>query len=158
DLLDLSRVIGGKLEIEREPVELRVLVEAAVAAVRPEAEAKPIALTLQIDDPEVTVRGDAARLQQILGNLLGNALKFTPAGGEVSVVLSCVAGEARVDVRDSGIGIPSAFLPHVFERFRQADASPTRAFGGLGLGLTIAQMLAELHGGRITAESAGEGA
>jgi PAS domain S-box-containing protein len=157
DLLDLSRVVGGKLEIEREPVELAALVEATVASARPEAEAKAIALTVQIDDPEAVVQGDAARLQQILANLLGNALKFTPSGGSVAVALSRVGGEARVAVRDSGIGIPAAFLPHVFERFRQADASPTRAFGGLGLGLTIAQMLADLHGGRITAESAGEG-
>ncbi len=157
DLLDLSRVVGGKLEIEREPVDLRAVLVAAVAAARPEAEAKSVTLALHCDEPAAIVCGDAARLQQILANLLGNALKFTAAGGSVTVVLSRVAGEAQVAVHDTGIGIPAAFLPHVFERFRQADASPTRAYGGLGLGLTIAQMLAELHGGRVTAESAGEG-
>lgn len=157
DLLDLSRVVGGKLEIERESINLGRLIEAAVAAARLEAEAKSIAVSLQIGDGRTAVRGDAARLQQILANLLGNALKFTPAGGTVAVSLTRVAGEARVVVRDDGIGIPAAFLPHVFERFRQADASPTRAYGGLGLGLAISQMLADLHGGRIVAESAGEG-
>ncbi|HEY7294928.1 MAG TPA: ATP-binding protein, partial [Dehalococcoidia bacterium] len=157
DLLDLSRVMSGKLQIEREPVALDRLVQAAVEAARPEAEAKAITLTVQLDPAVGPVLGDASRLQQVVANLISNALKFTPGPGSVTVTLDRVGGQARLAVRDSGIGIPPAFLPHVFERFRQADTSPTRSYGGLGLGLAIAQMLVELHGGRIEVSSEGAG-
>jgi PAS domain S-box-containing protein len=157
DLLDISRVITGKLEIMPEPISLPELVDAAVRTMQPEATARDIRLEAQVDPQVGFVLGDAERLQQVLANLLGNALKFTPPSGWVTVTLERAGKEAQLVVRDSGMGISAEFLPHVFERFRQADASSTRAYGGLGLGLSIVRTLVELHGGRVTAASDGEG-
>lgn len=157
DLLDHSRLMTGKLQLACEPLQLAEIVEAAVAAVRPEAETKQVTLKTALDPACGRVMGDADRLLQIVANLLDNALKFTPTAGHIAVRLDCDRDIARLVVRDDGIGISPQFLPHVFDRFRQADGSHTRLYGGLGLGLTIVQSLVELHGGSITAASAGDG-
>lgn len=155
DLLDMARIVTGKLQLAMQPLGLEGVIGAAVDAVRPAAAAKGI--TLQVHrDAEVTVAGDATRLQQVVWNLLTNAVKFTPRGGQVAVKLTRDDGQAAIEVQDSGIGIGPEFLPHVFDRFRQADGSSTRQFGGLGLGLAIVRHLVELHGG--TVEVASEGA
>ncbi len=157
DLLDMSRVLSGKLRLEVGPVELASVVDSAAASVQPAAEAKGIALNTRIDRFGGVLRGDAARLQQVVWNLLSNAIKFTPAGGRVDVELREEDGHAVVTVTDSGQGMKADFLPHVFERFRQADSSTTRRHGGLGLGLSIVKNLVEMHGGTIAADSDGEG-
>jgi PAS domain S-box-containing protein len=155
DLLDVSRIVAGKLDLERDPVDLGDVARAAVESMQPIAAEARVALKTSIQSGLV-VSGDAARLQQVACNLLANAVKFSPAGTEVEV---CVAGgtEAVLTVADHGKGIAPEFLPHVFERFRQADSSRTRENGGLGLGLAIAQHLVAAHGGTIAAESAGSG-
>lgn len=156
DLLEVSRIITGKLRLEVKPVELGEVVSNALEAVQLAGEAKGITIEYSIDRPGV-VAGDAHRLQQVVWNLLSNAIKFTPKGGSVAVSLDVVDSYVRLAVCDNGQGIAPDFLPHVFERFRQADSSSTRTFGGLGLGLGIVRQLVELHGGTVAAHSEGEG-
>jgi PAS domain S-box-containing protein len=157
DVLDVSRIITGRLRIDARPVEVRSLVEAAVDGVRPAAEAKGVFLSTMLGRDVGVISADPDRLQQVMWNLLSNAVKFTPAGGRVEVELRRVEQQAVVSVRDTGQGIAPEFLPHVFDRFRQADQSTTRRHGGLGLGLAIVRHLVELHGGTVTAASEGEG-
>ncbi len=157
DLLDVSRIVADKIRLDVRSIDPSSIVRAAVEVVRPMAEAKRIALETTIDRAIGRLYADPARLQQIAWNLLSNAVKFTPAGGRVSVFLTRGAETITLRVSDSGVGIAADFLPHVFERYRQAEASASRAQGGLGLGLTIAQRLVELHGGTITAASEGMG-
>jgi signal transduction histidine kinase/ActR/RegA family two-component response regulator len=156
DLLDVSRITAGKMKLECEPVEVGPVVRAAVATVRSAAGAKNIPLEEEIA-PGVCVNGDERRLQQIVWNLIANAVKFTPEGGKVAVALRQEGREAVIEVRDTGQGIEPEFMPHIFERFRQADSSTTRPHAGLGLGLAIVRHLVELHGGTISAESKGSG-
>lgn len=157
DLLDMSRIISGKIHLEVERVDVQDVVKAAIASVRHSADSKGIALQVLLDPMAGPVRGDPNRLQQCFWNLLSNAIKFTPKGGKVLVSLARVEGSLELCVVDDGQGISAEFLPHVFERFRQADASTTRHHGGLGLGLSIVKNLIELHGGSVRASSAGEG-
>ncbi|HEX8501038.1 MAG TPA: ATP-binding protein [Pyrinomonadaceae bacterium] len=157
DLLDISRIISGKLRLDLRTVDLPAIIEAAVEATRPAAEAKGIRLTTALDRRAGPVNGDADRLQQVVWNLLTNAIKFTPEGGEIVVKLESVSSRVEITVRDSGIGIDREFLPHVFDRFRQADPGTNRVHGGMGLGLSIVRQLVELHGGSVRAESEGEG-
>jgi PAS domain S-box-containing protein len=166
DILDVSRIIRGKVRLNIRPVNLTSLIEAALDSVRPAAEAKQIDLHPIYDLQDDSISGDPERLQQVIWNLLSNAIKFTPQGGRVEVRLSQggsstgeIASHRSVDIRvsDTGRGIHQSFLPHVFDRFRQADSSITRSYGGLGLGLAIVRHLVELHGGTVKAESAGEG-
>jgi signal transduction histidine kinase len=157
DLLDVSRILSGKLNLELSVVSLAGPVEAALEAVRPAAEAKGVQLEASLD-AELHVNGDPTRIQQMAWNLLANAVKFTPAGGRVTVALEDQGDAVELTVKDTGQGIAQAFLPHLFERFRQADARPSREHGGLGLGLSIVKHLVEAHGGTVSAESEGEGA
>jgi PAS domain S-box-containing protein len=157
DVLDVSRIITGKLRLEMRPVELRALVQDAVESVRPAAEAKGVYLSTLLAPEAGEVTGDPDRLQQVMWNLLSNAVKFTPAGGRVEVELRRDGRHASLRVGDTGEGIDPGFLPHVFDRFRQADMGTTRKHGGLGLGLAIVRHLVELHGGEVRAESAGRG-
>ena len=157
DVLDVSRIVSGKMTLEMQPLDLSVVLANAVESVRPTANAKHIALATEIPAPPAAVTGDATRLQQIFWNLLTNALKFTPSGGQVRVCLHSREEHIDVEVTDTGIGIGPDFLPHVFERFRQSDSSLTRRYGGLGLGLAIVRHLVELHGGSVAARSGGEG-
>jgi signal transduction histidine kinase/CheY-like chemotaxis protein len=156
DVLDVSRIITGKLHLVLQPVEIAAIVRQALDAMRPAALTKGVDIELAVDET-MTVRGDSDRLQQVFWNLLSNAVKFTPAGGRIVVTIAQVKGSVEVRVADNGIGIPPEFLPHVFDRFRQADQSTTRSYGGLGLGLAIVRHLVELHGGHVTAESGGSG-
>ena len=155
DLLDVSRVITGKLRLDVQPVELREVIQAAADVVRPAAEAKEIGLQLLLDPTPGPVSGDPQRLQQVVWNLLSNAVKFTERGGRVQVTLGRVNSHVEVTVSDTGEGIEPDFLPHVFERFRQQDGSYTRRHGGMGLGLAIVRHLVELHGGAVEAWSDG---
>jgi signal transduction histidine kinase/ActR/RegA family two-component response regulator len=157
DLLDVSRIVAGKLNVELRPVDLASVVDAAVASSQLAAEAKGLKLQYTADRPLDPVSGDASRLQQVVGNLLANAVKFTPDGGSIDVRLEDTGTHARISVRDTGMGIRPDFLPYIFERFRQADSTITKSQRGLGLGLAIARHLVERHGGSIEAESAGEG-
>jgi signal transduction histidine kinase/CheY-like chemotaxis protein len=157
DLLDMSRIISGKIRLDVQRVDLMSVIEAAVEAVRPAAEAKEIRLHKVLDSLPAPMTGDPGRLQQVLWNLLSNSVKFTPKGGRVQVLLERIDSHIEITVSDNGQGIRPEFLPHVFERFRQEDASTTRRHGGLGLGLGIAKNLVELHGGTIHAKSPGEG-
>lgn len=157
DLLDVSRIISGKLRLDVHPIEMAPVVEAAVEAIRPTADLKGVRLQVIIDPRAVVIAGDPERLKQVLWNLLSNAVKFTPKGGRVQVVAHRVNSHVEIAVSDTGKGIDREFLPHVFEAFRQADSSSTRAHGGLGLGLSIVRNLTELHGGHVRAESPGEG-
>jgi signal transduction histidine kinase/ActR/RegA family two-component response regulator len=157
DLLDVSRIISGKLRLEVQRLHLSDVIDAALAAVMPAATAKGVRIHKVLDSLAGAVMGDAARLQQIIWNLLSNAVKFTPKGGMVQVLLERVNSHVEVSVVDTGMGIPPEFLPHVFDRFRQADSTTTRRYGGLGLGLAIVKQLAEMHGGAIRAKSPGEG-
>ncbi len=156
DLLDVSRIVAGETRLSLAPVEVARVVDAALEALRPAAEAKEIQLHVAMDRALV-VAGDADRLQQVTWNLLSNAIKFTPAKGSISVRLEASTGHAALSVTDDGQGITAEFLPHVFERFRQADSTATRSTGGLGLGLSIVRHLVELHGGTVTASSGGPG-
>ncbi|MDM9585799.1 YlcI/YnfO family protein [Nostoc sp. GT001] len=156
DLLDISRIMQGKLSLTAAPVSLTFVIYAAVETVRLAAEAKNIAIALELDTEIAPIYGDAARLQQVMWNLLTNAVKFTPNNGQVAVELRQLDGLAQIQVIDTGKGINPQFLPHVFEYFRQEDGSTTRKFGGLGLGLAIVRQIVEMHGGRVTAESQGE--
>ncbi len=157
DLLDVSRIMAGKLALDARASALAPLITAAVEAAQPAAAAKGIRLTVALDATAGPVWGDPARLQQVVWNLLSNAVKFTPAGGAVDIRLERSGGDAVVTVADTGQGIEPEFLPHAFERFRQADSGSTRAHGGLGLGLAIVRHLVELHGGTVHADSAGPG-
>ena len=157
DLLDMSRIISGKIRLEVQPVDLGDVVQSAVDTVRPAADAKGIRIKLVLDPLAGKVSGDPNRLHQILWNLLSNAVKFTPKSGLVQVLLERVNSHLTLSVLDSGEGIDEKFLPYVFDRFRQANASTTRTHGGLGLGLAIVKQLVELHGGSIRATSAGPG-
>jgi PAS domain S-box-containing protein len=156
DLLDTSRVVSGKLHLNFMPVDLGEIVQVAVESFRPLAKAGGVELTMTLGDGLVPILADSARLQQVIGNLLSNALKFTPIGGRVSVAVRRSGETMAIVVTDTGRGIAPEFLPFVFDRFRQGDSTTTRAHGGLGLGLSIAQHLVVLHGGTIRAESAGE--
>jgi len=158
DLLDVSRIITGKLSLDVRTVDLAQVVEGALDATRPAAEAKGVRVHAQLDRLLPPYPGDADRLQQVAWNLVSNAVKFTPRGGEVWVDLGRVGSHVQLRVRDTGQGIPSDFLPHIFDRFRQADASTTKIHTGLGLGLSIVKALVELHGGTVQAQSAGSGA
>ena len=159
ELLDVSRIVSGKLRLTLTgDVSIVRIVDVAVEAARPSADAKRIEIVMSVDSSPCLVTGDAGRLQQVMANLLSNAVRFTPEGGRIEVSISADGGDAvDVRVKDSGVGIAPDFLPHVFERFRQADSSTTRAYGGLGLGLAIARHIVELHGGTIRAESVGPG-
>ncbi|RPI53409.1 MAG: response regulator, partial [Acidobacteria bacterium] len=157
DLIELSRVVTGKLQLRTQPLDLRSVVEASLDVVRTAAGAKGVILKSNLVGFPVTVSGDRDRLQQVVWNLLSNAVKFTESGGTVEVELTADQRDCSVVISDSGIGIAPEFLPHVFERFRQADQSSTREHGGLGLGLAIAKEIAELHGGVLKAWSAGRG-
>jgi signal transduction histidine kinase/CheY-like chemotaxis protein len=157
DMLDMSRLIAGKVRIEVDRTWPSDFIAAAVETVRPSALAKNVRLDMLIDSHAGPLAADAGRLQQVMTNLLSNAIKFTPAGGAVRVTSRRIGDSVVIEVSDTGIGIAPEFLPHVFDRFRQADASSTRHHGGLGLGLSIAQQLVELQGGQLTAASAGEG-
>ena len=158
DLLDMGRIVSGRLRLDVRPVDLRTVVDAAVAALRPAAAARDIDLAADPvpDDALPAVHADAGRLQQVVANLLGNAVKFTPHGGRVRVTVARAGPAAvAVTVADTGQGIAAEFLPFVFDRFRQADASTTRRFGGLGLGLSIVKQMVDLHGGTVAAASGG---
>jgi PAS domain S-box-containing protein len=157
DLLDMSRIISGKVQLDVQPVDLQEVISAALDAVRPSADAKHLRVRATLDAKAGRIRGDASRLQQVFWNLLTNAVKFTPAGGRIDVVLERVNSHVEISVEDSGIGIKPEFLAFVFDRFRQADASITRRHGGLGLGLSIVKHLIELHGGTVRVKSPGEG-
>jgi signal transduction histidine kinase/CheY-like chemotaxis protein len=157
DLLDVSKIASGKLRIERQPVELTPVIETVIEALRPAAEAKSLRLEPVLDPRPRFVLGDRDRLHQVVWNLVSNAVKFTPEGGLVQVRLEYKASRAELTIRDTGQGIQAAFLPHLFQHFRQADGSSTRKHGGLGLGLAIVHDLVEMHGGVVRAESGGEG-
>jgi signal transduction histidine kinase len=155
DMMDVSSIIGGRLTLKLDLVSLRTVLEAALESVEPAVEAKCITIETAFADMEPTI-GDRDRLQQIVWNLLSNAIKFTPKGGRVRVELRAHEGDIVLSVADSGQGIDRAFLPHVFDRFSQADGSVTRVHCGLGLGMAIVRHLVELHGGHVTAASDGK--
>jgi CheY-like chemotaxis protein/two-component sensor histidine kinase len=155
DILDLNRITSGKMRLEVAPVEVAHVVETALDTIRPAADAKGVRLQAVLDPDAGVVHGDATRLQQICWNLLSNAVKFTPRGGRVYVRLVRTDSQVELLVSDTGRGIPSGFLPWVFDPFSQADSTSTREHGGLGLGLAIVKHLVELHGGTVRAESEG---
>ncbi len=157
DLLDVSRIISGKMRLELKPLAPKAVVQAAIESIKPTAEAKQIDLGVAIDAAAGPVLADSTRLQQVVSNLLSNAVKFTPRGGRIHVSLSQREPMVEIAVSDTGKGIAASFLPHVFDAFRQADASLTRVHGGLGLGLAITRRLVETQGGRVEAQSEGEG-
>jgi len=157
DLLDVSRIVSGKLKLDVRPLELGAVTQAAINVVQPAADAKGVWLSYHADPGVGLISADSGRLQQIIWNLLSNAVKFTPQGGKILVRVERSASHASVTVNDTGQGIDPQFLPSVFDRFRQADSSTTRNFGGLGLGLGIVRHLVELHGGTVSAESEGPG-
>ena len=156
DVLDVSRITSGKLRLNLGRVEIAQVIHAAVDVIRPAAEAKGIGIEIQLDNEALAIKGDADRLQQVIWNLLSNAVRFTPAGGLISVDAGRSQSAILIIVKDSGAGIPSEHLTHVFERFRQVDSSTTRHHGGLGLGLAIVRHIVEMHGGVVTAESPGK--
>lgn len=157
DLLDVSRIISGKLRLDIRAVDLVYIVNAALDSIRPAADAKGIRLQTTFDPAVSPISGDADRLQQIVWNLLTNAVKFTPNGGRIQITVRRADSHMEIIVSDSGVGISAEFLPYVFDRFRQADASTTRLHGGLGLGLSIVRQLVDLHGGTVSVSSEGEG-
>lgn len=157
DLLDVSRAITGKIVLELSAFEPRRVIEAALESMQPSAQAKDIRLVPLLETVPGVVRGDFARLQQVICNMLSNAIKFTPPGGQVDVMLAQRGGEAVISIKDTGQGIKPEFLPHVFDRFRQEDGSISRRHGGLGIGLAIVHHLVELHGGSVECSSEGEG-
>ena len=157
DLLDMSRIIAGKLQLDMAPLAVAPVIEAAVESIRPAAESKVLSLNVDVPAGLATLRGDAERLQQVLWNLLSNAVKFTQTGGAIRVTVTAEPGAVVMTVSDTGMGISPAVLPFVFDRFTQEDASTTRANRGLGLGLAIVRHLVELHGGTVTASSDGPG-
>jgi CheY-like chemotaxis protein len=157
DVLDVSRIITGKLRLRSEPVDLSAVIDAAVDTVRPAAQERNIRVGRLTGPHPGPVNGDAGRLQQVVWNLLVNAVKFSPDGGRVQVELDRVDSSAKIVVRDNGEGITAEFLPHLFERFTQADNTSRRSHSGLGLGLAIVYQLTELHGGTVSAHSDGPG-
>jgi PAS domain S-box-containing protein len=157
DLLDVSRIVTGKLRMDVRPSDPNSFIDAAVEAVRPAAEAKGVRLQKVIDTGLISIPGDPVRLQQVIWNLLSNAIKFTPRGGRVQIRSERVNSHLEIVVSDTGQGISPDFLPHVFDRFRQADQKASRQHGGMGLGLAIVRHLVELHGGNVSATSEGEG-
>jgi signal transduction histidine kinase len=157
DLLDVSRILSGKVSLDISPVDLVFTIQAAMETVRLAAEAKAIQIQTRFDPNARYVLGDASRLQQVIWNLVSNAVKFTSEGGRVDIRLEPLDSQAQIIVSDTGKGIPPNFLPYVFDRFRQESSATTRRFGGLGLGLAIVRYLVELHGGTVQADSLGEG-
>ena len=157
DILDLSRIVGARFKLSVRPIQLAPVVAAAIETLMPAANARGITVQTNLDPSAGLVSGDTDRLRQVVWNLLSNALKFTPKGGRVSVRVERADPNVVVAVEDTGVGISPHFLPHVFERFRQADSSNTRSHGGLGLGLAVVRHLVELHGGQVSADSPGEG-
>lgn len=157
DLLDMSRVTSGKIRLDLQSVDLRTVINTAEEAILPSATAKKIRVTCMVDPLAGPVRGDPSRLQQVLWNLLSNSVKFTPEGGRIEMVVERVNSHVEISVSDTGAGITPEFLPHVFDRFRQADSTITRRYGGLGLGLALVKTLVEMHGGSIHAKSGGAG-
>jgi signal transduction histidine kinase len=157
DLLDMNRIMTGKLRLDVQDVNLVRVVEEALMTARPGADARGVCIQTVLDPAAGPIKGDPVRLQQVVWNLLGNAVKFTPRGGKVQIVLERQDSHVELSVTDTGIGIKPEFLPHVFDRFRQADSSSSRQHGGLGLGLAIARQIVELHGGCIAVSSDGEG-
>jgi CheY-like chemotaxis protein len=157
DLLDTSRVVSGKMHLSFVPTDVAEIVRAAIESFRPLARSRGIALDLEVASDLVPILGDAARLQQIIGNVVSNALKFTSTGGQVHVTVRKAGGSVEIEVADNGAGIAPEFLPYVFDRFRQGDSTTTRVHGGLGLGLSIARQLVQMHGGTIRAASGGRG-
>jgi PAS domain S-box-containing protein len=156
DVLDVSRIVSGKIRLDVQPVELPLIIDNAVATIQPAADAKGVRLQTIVDPQVGPVSGDPGRLQQVVWNLVSNAVKFTPRRGRVQVRLERVNSHVEISVSDTGIGIRPDFLPHVFERFRQAESGTTRKTGGLGLGLAIVRHIVEMHGGTVDAFSAGE--
>ena len=157
DVLDVSRIVSGKLRVDIRPCELTDVINAGVNAVRPAAEARGITLDVQLDPSASGASCDGVRIQQVVWNLVSNAVKFTPKGGRVDVTLSREQSSLQIQVSDNGQGISAELLPHVFDRFRQADSSTRRRFAGLGLGLSIVKYIVEAHGGTVEAKSPGEG-
>ncbi len=157
DLLDMSRITSGKIRLDVQQIQPSSFIEAAVETLRPAADAKEIRISRLLDPAAGPISGDPSRLQQVAWNLLSNSVKFTPKGGKIEILLERVNSHIEFSIADTGIGIKPEFVPHLFERFRQSDASPTRHFGGLGLGLSIVKHLVELHGGTVRVTSAGEG-
>ncbi|HVY37126.1 MAG TPA: response regulator [Polyangia bacterium] len=157
DMLDISRIVAGKLRLDVQPVLLQPIVERVVESFRPAAEQKNLAVSVNVDRSIPVVSGDPDRLQQIVANLVSNAVKFTPNDGHIEVRLARQGDAAVLDVSDDGIGIPADFLPHAFDRFRQRDGASTRAYGGLGIGLALARHLADLHGASVAVHSTGPG-
>ncbi|WP_437604605.1 PAS domain S-box protein [Sorangium sp. So ce834] len=157
ELLDMSRIVSGKLRLDVQPVDLPAVLQGALEAIKLAAEAKGLAVVSSVEPESLSLKGDPARLQQVAWNLLSNAAKFTPAGGRIDVALRRANAHAELSVTDTGPGVAPQFLPHLFERFRQADASSTRKHGGLGIGLSIVKHLVELHGGTVHVASPGEG-
>jgi PAS domain S-box-containing protein len=158
DILDASKLVSGHMHLDWGSVDLSAVVRATVEGFRSAAAARPVSLSADLPKEAIVVGGDAARLQQIVWNVLSNSVKFTPAGGRIEVGLRVEDGQAILRVADTGVGIPPSFLPFVFDRFRQADSSTTRAHGGLGLGLALVSHLVEMHGGSVEAHSGGAGA
>ena len=155
DVLDVSRIVSGKTRLDVQPTDLLKLVKNAIATVMPAADSKGLKIETVFDSLGGPISADPNRLQQVIWNILSNAVKFTPRGGRIEVRVAPVEENAEIVVADSGVGISREFLPHIFERFRQADSGASRRHGGLGLGLAIARHLVEMHGGTIRAESAG---
>jgi PAS domain S-box-containing protein len=156
DMLDISRIISGKLRLDAQPVDLTTVINAAVDTLRPAAEAKNIRVYVVLDYSAGVVLGDATRLQQVVWNILSNAIKFTPKEGSIQVSLERINSHIEITVSDTGIGIEKDFLPFVFDRFRQADSTSSKKYGGLGLGLSIVRQLVELHGGLVEAHNRGD--
>jgi len=153
DMLDISRIISGKLRLDAQSVDLTTVINAAVDTLRPAAEAKDIRVYVVLDYSAGVVLGDATRLQQVVWNILSNAIKFTPKQGSIQISLERINSHVEITVSDSGIGIEEEFLPFVFDRFRQADSTSSKKYGGLGLGLSIVRQLVELHGGTVEAQN-----
>ncbi len=157
DLLDISRVITGKIRIDAAQVDLGTLINLVLEDARFSLEAKRLLIHVDLSSEATILRGDAERLRQVVWNLLLNAIKFTPKGGEIWITLRRVESDLELVVRDTGIGIAPELMPYIFENFRQSDSKTTRVYGGLGIGLSIAKHLVELHGGSIDARSEGVG-
>ncbi|HEX4051092.1 MAG TPA: ATP-binding protein [Steroidobacteraceae bacterium] len=155
DLLDMSRIVSGRMLLEVRPMHLQDVIQNALEGVRPSADSKSIRIHMMLDSKVGTVRGDPTRLQQVLWNLLANAIKFTPKEGRIKVTLERVNSHVEIAIEDNGVGIDASFLPFVFDRFRQADPGISRKYGGLGIGLSIVKSLVELHGGSVRVKSAG---
>jgi signal transduction histidine kinase len=157
ELLDISRITTGKMDFNRQPTDLLSIIQGAIEVVRPSSEALGIGLRASLEDPKRLIWCDRDRIQQVIWNLLSNAIKFTRQGGVIEVRLTNSPGWAHIRISDTGVGISSDFLPHIFDRFRQAGNFTTRMHGGLGVGLSIVRYIVERHGGFVRADSAGEG-